>query len=217
MRRRGRRRHGGARHATTPSVRLSPAATSCLHKAFRHLRAAHAGNVRQRAARVVLGASVLRVFAPGTKAILLPVLARLPVDELRQIRTARQFRTWFNRHLLRVARAVRSCNRRNRRIRPGDKWGHSTKLLTLFLRELVLNSRYFSDRATRRIAPWLFVPLDSIVITQLRDLGFQLSFRRIRDIDRADLFYGVQDHLGVAAVRANVPRIWFDDFWTVRD
>ena len=42
----------------------------------------------------------------------------------------------------------------------GYKWGHATKILTLYIREFVLNSRYFTDAQVQAILPWLYVPID---------------------------------------------------------
>ena len=106
--------------------------------------------------------------------------------------------------------------RENSRIHPGYKWGHSTKVLSLFIREIVLCSRYFDDRLTDRLAPLLYIPIDGVVIDHVRRLGVPLSLRKIKHIDSAEKFFGVRDLLGEAATRAGVPRVWLDDVWTER-
>ena len=74
-----------------------------------------------------------RVFATGTKAALLPVLARIPVDELPKLDGEAPFRTWFERQLEVVAAAILRLNPPavRPRIHPGYKWGHATKVLAL--------------------------------------------------------------------------------------
>ena len=83
----------------------------------------------------------------------------------------------------------------------------------LLMRDMVLSSRLFSDAEADRIAPWLYTPIDSIVIKRLRKLGVDPGFNLIKDIDTAEKFYGVHDVLGQAAKKVGVPRVWFDDNW----
>jgi len=88
---------------------------------------------------------------------------------------------WFDIQLDRLARAIKPLNSRNHRIAPGEKWGHATKILTLFVRDLVLKSRYFHDKDAKRIPQFLHAPIDGIVIKRLRKLGVRLPFSKIKE------------------------------------
>jgi len=107
-------------------------------------------------------------------------------------------------------------NRGNTRVYPGYKWGHSTKILCLFLRDIALHSHYFSDGKADRLSYYLYTPIDNIVIRELRRLGHAPAFRRIKEIDSSKKFYDVQDAIGEASSKIGVPRVWFDDIWAQR-
>ena len=177
------------------------------------IKANHGTAIRRTASRVVLGSSVIRVFEPGTKPKLQAALDRIDVDRLHGVRSQGAFKEWFARELGRVARVMKATNRRNSRVNPGYKWGHGTKVLCLWVRDIVLNSRYFPDATMELLSPWLYAPVDSVVIKRLRELGVRLPFRAIKEIDTARRFFAVQDTLAEAAKAAGVPRIWFDDNW----
>jgi hypothetical protein len=180
---------------------------------FQRIKREHRKAVRHRAARVVLFPSLLRVYRRGTNKELFPVLVAVPVDELREVQTPEQFRTWFEAHLEVLAAAIDKLNRGNGKIYPGYKWGHATKILTLYLREIVLNSRYFKDAETERLATLLYIPIDNVSMKRLKELGHRLAFSAINQIDTPEKFYGIQEMLGQVAARVGVPRIWFDDNW----
>jgi hypothetical protein len=184
---------------------------------YERLRSDHRKAMQHRIARTTLGSSVMRVFARGTRPDLIAAFTSIPVAELRAVPDEDAFRPWFERHLAATAGAISRRNAKNRRIQPGARWGHGTKVLTIFLREMVAHSRFFRDEEVKRIEPLLYVPLDSITMGRLRDLGIRLPFKRIREIDSARKFYDVQDALGAAAGQVGVPRVWFDDNWGDRD
>ena len=158
---------------------------------------------------------MIRVFAAQTKPGLKKALLDLPVDALPQIGKHR-FRSWYEIQLDRLAKEVRIRNSNNSRLLPGIKWGHSGKVLSLYLRDLVLHTRYFTETESSTIADWLYVPIDGILIQRLAKLGVSLPFRQIREIDSPAKFYAVQDRLQEAAVKVGVPRVWFDDNWADR-
>jgi hypothetical protein len=185
-----------------------------LEDEYRLLKRDHRQTLVQRAARLILAGSVIRVFVPETDHDIWPVLALLKVDELPAFDGQEQFRQWFKRALDRVATAIQIRNSDNSRIHPGYKWGHGTKVLTLFLRELVMSSRYFTDEEAGRIGEWLYTPLDRIALNRLQQLGHPNGIHAIKDIATARDFYSIQDDLGEAAAKVGVPRIWFDDVWT---
>jgi len=184
-----------------------------LKREFERIKLEHHKALKAIAARVILGSSVIRVFERGAKKKMMTVLARIRIDELYKVRNQQQFKLWVEKELKKVAMAVRETNRANCRIYPGYKWGHSTKILTLYIREMVLKSRYFNDNQVKRISSWLYVPIDSIAIKRLRQLGVNLPFNNIKEISTPEMFYGTQDILAKAAGEANMPRIWFDDNW----
>lgn len=186
---------------------------AALDDEFRRIKAQHSEALRKTIARVVLGPSVMRVYAKGTRDALLPVLADLDVDGIAQFKNQEQFSEWFDEHVGRIAKIIDRHNPRNTRIRPGLKWGHATKIMALYARDLVLSSRYFSDGDAAKISAFLHVPVDSIVIGRLRQLGVRQSFTKIKEIDTRQKFYGVQEALASAALTHNIPRVWFDDNW----
>ena len=188
-----------------------------LEQTFSRIREEHVGAVRVRSARAVLGGSVIRVFHPGTKDPLLKQLASLKIQSLNSIRSQASFRTEFEEQLDQVHSTVRRLNVGNDRIHPGGKWGHCTKVLCLYLREIVLHSRLLPDPVVNRIQRYLYVPIDAIVVKKVKRAGVEIPYQRIKDVATARDFYSLQEILGDAARRERVPRIWFDDVWAVRD
>lgn len=185
---------------------------------YKKLNAEHRAALCWRMARVTLGSSVVRVFKPGTKVDLLNALAGLPIDELLDVGGDDDFKSWFERQLGVVTKAIKKKNEKNPRIQPGTKWGHATKVLTIYLREMVSHTRYFNDSDAKRIEALLYCPIDRITIESLARVGHRpRSFKRIKEIDTSAKFYGVQDLLGDAAKATNTPRVWFDDGWGDRD
>ncbi len=186
---------------------------TALKSEFRRIKSRHKGALKKTIARVVLGPSVMRVYAKGTREALLPVLPKLDVDLIAQFKHQDQFSAWFDNQVTRIAKIIDRCNPDNARIRPGLKWGHATKIMALYVRDLVLSSRYFSDQDAIRISAFLHVPVDSVVIGRLKQLGIRQPFTKIKEIDTRDKFYGVQRVLAAAAMSHGVPRVWFDDNW----
>lgn len=184
----------------------------CLVVEFHRLAGKHKEALLCRAARLILAGSVLRVFEAGSDHDMYPVLVKLEVDRLPGLGGQEEFRHWFEVALGRLARAILKKNRDRASIHPGYKWGHATKVLTLFLRELVLSSRYFTDAEARRIEPWLYTPLDRVALRRLNAVGYPTVWA-IKDIDTPKLFYRIQNDLGEAAAVAGASRIWFDDNW----
>ncbi len=172
--------------------------------------------IRSRTAREVLGASVIRVFARGTRAQLLKRLESVAVDTLPALADEKAFREWFVMELSVLARIIKRCNPDRPSIYPGYKWGHATKVLTLYCRDMILRTRYFAERDEQRLVAWLYVPLDGIVIRKLRECGVKLPFRQIREIDTEWKFFNTQALLGTAAAQVGVHRVLFDDVWMDR-
>ncbi|MHB1218207.1 MAG: hypothetical protein ACYC1L_08425 [Alphaproteobacteria bacterium] len=190
--------------------------TKPLVEKFRCIRNSHETSTIKTIARVALGPSVMRVYTKNTTANLLKVLSSINANELRAIQNQTEFAAWFDALVSTIHRCIRKTNEGNKKIRPGAKWGHSSKIAAIFVRNLVLNSRYFSDRDARRLSGFLYVPIDSIVIKELKKLKQPLNFSRIREIDTRRKFYNIQNVLGAAARQARTPRVWFDDIWADR-
>jgi hypothetical protein len=184
-----------------------------LNDEFRRIKGQHQEALKKTIARVVLGPSVMRVYAKGTRDALLPLLPTLDVDAITQFKSQEEFSEWFDGHVERIAKTIDRHNRRNTRIRPGLKWGHATKIMALYVRDLVLSSRYFSDTDAAKVSAFLYVPIDSVVIKRLRKLGVRQPFTKIKEIDMREKFYAVQETLASAALNHRIPRVWFDDNW----
>lgn len=173
-------------------------------------------SVRHWCARAATGSSVVRVFERETKEDLLQTLLTVPIEAMLDMAGRNDFEEWFEDQLERVARAISRRNKTNPRVNPGLKWGHAAKVLSLYLRDVVLHSRFFTDSEVARIAPWLFVPVDSRVMERLTGLGVHLPFKQIRQIASKDAFYRVQNLLANSC-DPGIARVVFDDVWADRD
>lgn len=187
-----------------------------LNDYYRTIGVNHRKALRDRAARIVLGSSVIRVFKPDTKLDVQPILEKIPVDDILSVKNETEYRLWFERHLEKIFHALEIKNAHNPRVQPGLKWGHATKILCLFLREVVLSSRYFKDEYVERIEWLLYLPIDGINIKRLRSLGISISFNLIKEIDSPYEFYHLQEILHKTGQNNGVPRVWFDDSWISR-
>ena len=186
-----------------------------LIQEYRRINKKHKKTVQKRASRIVIGPSVGRVFAKGTVNQIWPVLADMDLRPLNHIKSQAQFQEYFEQALNKLARRIKRTNPENLnpKIYPGYKWGHATKILCLFLHDLVMHRDYFNDVTASRLVGFLYVPIDGIVMKRLKKLGIRLGFSQIKQIDNYKTFYDVQKMLGQAAQKVGVPRIWFDDNW----
>jgi len=180
---------------------------------YERINTNHKKAIQIRLARIAIGSSVGRVFQKDTVREIWPILTEINLDAIKKVGSQAQYKKWFERQLSKLATKIKKTNPNNKRIYPGYKWGHATKILNLFLRDIILHSRYFAEKDADKIQYFLYVPVDSIVINRLTKLGEQLPFKRIKEIDTQEKFYCVQDILGRAAKKAGAPRIWFDDNW----
>jgi hypothetical protein len=188
-----------------------------LRKEYLDIGKKHRISLLKISARSVLGSSVIRVFKGESKGRLLKYLVSIDLENLWRLKDEAAYKSWFENHLSKLAQEIKKSNTHNTKIYPGYKWGHATKILNLYIREVVEYKRYFNESKASKIRKWLYVPIDSQVMNMLCKLGHTLPFKKIKDIDTAKKFYDVQDFLGRAASAANVPRIWFDDVWVDRD
>lgn len=181
------------------------------------IKASHHKAIQETVARTVLGPSVIRVFLPGTKKKLQPFLAGMDLRRLPEFKSQKKFNDWYEKGLDELTQIVRKTNRGNTRIEPGLQWGHCTKVLSVFLKCIVLKSRYFSDAEVKTISPFLHAPVDGIVIRELKKCGIALPFHQIKGLKSREMFYHVQQMIGDAADHHKIPRVWFDDVWGDRD
>jgi hypothetical protein len=189
--------------------------TDPLTTEYARVRDVHSRSLVRFTVRSALPASVIRGMAPGTKAALTARLEHIPVDELLSIEAEPAYRGWFEAQLDPLGRIIRRLSPPNvkPRLYPGYKWGHAAKVLSLFVRDLVLRSRYFRDEDADRIAPMLCCPIDGVVLKRLKQIGVGVGVERIYQVDSKRLYWSIQDQLEAAARSVSVPRVWFDDVW----
>jgi hypothetical protein len=208
-------RSGAPRHSRRPAVANPSASPTGLADEYARIRDSHTEGIVRTVARMTLLPSVTRVFERKTAKALTDLLLSLPIDELPGLADENVYCHWFDAALGSVAATILELNPPDvrRSVHPGYKWGHGTKVLSLFVRNLVLCSRYFTEDEAHRIEPWLYCPIDGIVMDRLRRAGFDPKVTLIRQIDEA-AFWRIQDALTLAARGAGVPRVWFDDVWS---
>jgi len=184
-----------------------------LLEEYQRIKNCHKEAVQIRAARLVIGPSVGRVFVKGATKKIWPVLRDMNLGDLSEIQTQKQYKKWFESKLKVLADKIKKTNPHNTKIYPGYKWGHATKIFCLFLNDMVVRRDYFDAMTAKRLIYFLYAPIDGIVIRRLTELGIRPGFSLIKEICNAKKFYAIQNILGEAAQKAKVPRIWFDDNW----
>ena len=186
-----------------------------LEKEFQRIRDNHKSAIQARAARVVMGPSVARVFAKNTKDFVYEYLNKMDLSSLQNIKSQSEYKIWFEDKLKCLAKVIKKNNpiSKKPKIYPGYKWGHSTKVHCLFLNDVIIHRDFFDTKTANRLVYFLYLPIDSIVIKRLKKIGVKLDFVRIKEIDTDDKFYSVQDILKKSAKQASIPSIWFDDNW----
>jgi hypothetical protein len=187
-----------------------------LIKKFHLIKENHRKTIRTKCARLTIGSSVGRVLKKGSKEQIWRTLEKISVDQLLRLRSEKDYKKWFEKQLNVLARKINKTNKGNTRIYPGYKWGHTTKILCLYLRSVVMDSEFFNQSHREKIKYLLYCPIDSVVMNALEECNVPLPFKKIKDIDTPDKFYDVQDRLKHAATKVKVPRIWFDDNWADR-
>ena len=169
--------------------------------------------IRVRQANSVLGPSVVRVFCKNSKSGIRRSLGRMHLERLAGCHGQTEFDRFFYKALSHLDKAIMEDNSENDRILPGHKWGHAAKVLCLYLRGIVLHTRYFDDRTAKRLKEYLYLPVDRVVLNGLRELDCSLPSRDIKSIDTKAKFKEIQDIMTVAAKAARAPRVLFDDIW----
>jgi len=184
-----------------------------LKEEYQRIRQSHKKAIQAKAARLIIGPSVGRVFNKGTVHKIWPVLTKIDFETMAQLKSQEQYKRWFETQLNKLARKIKATNPKNSRIYPGYKWGHATKILCLFLNDMVVQRDFFPEKVANRLVTWLYCPIDSVVMKSLKRCNIKVPFDKIKEIDTPKKFYDIQDILGDAAKKAGVPRIWFDDNW----
>lgn len=180
---------------------------------FREIKIRQKDSAIKRTALVTLGASLIRVFEKKTKEDLLEVLGSVPIADLRKINSESKFETFYKLQLNRIERAVLKRNAKNKKLGKGLKWGHCTKVLSIFLREIVLRSRIFPDTRVDQLKPFLYAPLDSKVLRRLRKCGLAKVPHKINKLKTARQFWELQESIRKAAKEAGTFAIYLDDVW----
>lgn len=170
----------------------------------------------KRTAMVTLAPSVIRVFNQGTRSGLIECLKDIPIEEMREIKTEQSFKIFYCKQLDRVVKVVEKSNLKNLRLGRGLMWGHCTKVLSIYLYELVLRTRLFSTAQVKVLTPLLYVPLDSILLKRLRNCGMTNLPQKIKALSKKRQFWEIQDFLKKAAKKAGIPAIYFNDVWADR-
>ena len=179
---------------------------------FRRLETRHNSNlVVERTAFVALGPSLIRAFKKGTKRDVIPALLKIDLNRFAKCKSREEFRPFFEDELKKVYHALALKPENIEKHGNGLKWGHATKILCIYLRDLVLYSRYFDEETAKRLESLLYNPIDRVVMDRLRDLGVDPGASGIKDIDTADKFWRLQRILDEAAKLANTIQIRFDD------
>jgi hypothetical protein len=185
-----------------------------LAEEFGRIKNNHKEAIKIRVAKVCFSGSTSRVFESKSSSGIKEKLRDIDVDELLKIETEAKFQIWFEKTLEEVVKAVPDKTSRGEEISEGArKWGYGTKILNLFVRDIVLHSRYFTDTQSERMQKFLYVPIDGIIIDKLCKSGEKLCFDKIKEIDTREKFYEIQNRLGRAASECGAPRVWFDDNW----
>jgi len=134
-----------------------------LVREFQRIREDHKKAIQKRLARITIGSSVGRVFQENTVHKIWPVLEKIDLDAMKKIKSQEQYREWFEKQLNILAAKIKKTNPNNKRIYPGYKWGHATKILCLFLNDIVVHRDFFNSATANRLINFLYAPIDSVV------------------------------------------------------
>ncbi len=186
-----------------------PVNLKALEKQLRKQGRAERKSIVVRQAKTCIGPSTWRTLAAETNDDVAPALKQIDLKKLVACRKPAEFRKFFCEELKRVDRALA---RKNKTVK-GRKWGYGTKILSLFLRGMVLHTRYFDYKVVERLTPLLYVPVDRIVLNNLRKAELDTRCRAIKDMSQ-ETFWQIQEWLAEAASNVGVPSIIFDDVWS---
>ncbi len=187
-----------------------------LEEEFQRIKQNHRRAIIARVTRICFSGSTGRVFPKKARATsrIKTVLQGINVDDLPTIDSRDAFKKWFEKQLGAVAAIIPDITSKREKLTDGARrWGYGTKILSLYLRDIVEHCRYFTPDQAEKARKWLYAPIDGIVMKRMRECGVSLAFSKIMEIDSSNKFYDMQDRLGEAAEAVGVPRVWFDDNW----
>lgn len=167
--------------------------------------------VKKRIAKIVLGASVIRVFEEDTKAALMDCLNKLDIHSLTLIKTEKEYDKW---HIKQVNYVYNALLRKNKIKYRGElvglKWGHATKIFNLFIGHLYHYSPYFNERSNIEAHKYFHIPLDSKVFSSLKKIGITVpsTIKSLNEIQ----YIEIQQILRRAAYKTGSDPLRFDDY-----
>lgn len=171
---------------------------------------------KQRVGKIILGSSVIRVFVKGTRDALLSCLDKIPAENVIYLQTQKEYDQWHYRQVKKVYTCLRQQRGNVSRIgnNAGLEYGHSTKIVNLFMGHLVFYSPYFKKKDIKTISSFLHVPLDKKVFDALRACNMQAVPRSIKKVDKKT-YYKIQGEIRESAKNYNLPPLYFDEYaWT---
>lgn len=167
---------------------------------------------KTRIAKIILGSSVIRVFRAGTKLRLLSYLITFDVDSVANVLSQEDFNQWHMHNVNNVFQVITEDGNYENIPEEGLRWGHSTKILNLFLGHLIFYSNYFQDFLNVEEAKkFLHVPLDSKAFEVLRDNDVEDVPTRIKWLT-SESYYRLQNEIRNAAAEYDLPPIYFDEY-----
>ena len=185
-----------------------------LENKFENLDKDRDKHIREKVARLVFGASIVRVFKPGMKEKLIPKLAKIKIEDLKKRKQERIFKKWFQKESRKIAKIIKGDKKKRINV-----YAHAPKILALYCRALFNeNCKALSKQEYKRIEKLLFVPIDSYVIRALRNLEGYGKIKGLKNIkSMADFkrgtFMNIQEILKGASQKTRIPRIVFDYVW----
>lgn len=182
-------------------------------------------NTREKSAKVVLGPSVLLPFGKGTKDEIRKVLSKITIIGLKKYKTQAGFKEMFYKQATKIAKILRKgiIIKKNKKSCLG---AHAPKILSLYLRDLLVSSRgSITRKEFNRVEKLLYVPIDGKIIKKLNKLEFTLFKKKKKKIEamvgitEIKTFFETQKAIAryIKKLRINMPRVWFDDVWIMNN
>ncbi|MGV3529132.1 MAG: hypothetical protein ACO1OO_09570 [Flavisolibacter sp.] len=185
-----------------------------LDKVFKHLRSAknYRAWSKVRVIKIILGSSVIRVFENGSKPELIQCLDELPVDEATLINDQSSYDEWHFEQVQRVFECLSQRQENTKRLgTAGLLYGHAAKIFNLFIGHLVFYSPYFKPAQVKKLKMFLHVPLDKKVFDALKSFEVADLPATIKTVNKSS-YYLLQNTIRQAALRHNLPPIYFDEY-----
>jgi len=172
-----------------------------IHKAF----------IKKRIIKIILGSSVIRALPSGTKPKLIACIESLPEFELSTIKSNAAFVEWHLLQVTQIEKCLESCDKKSKRFKKGQLFGHAVKVFNLYLSHLVLFSGFFNPSVVSRVKYYLQVPLDSKVFSAIRNENGLKVPKSIKALDKKS-YQLIQNEIRYYANLTGVPSVYFDDF-----